>query len=394
MRLLFDLLATQPISSSVKYNGGAEYVRRIFLETVARSDDSVNIFCTYNSKLAFEDYLREVAINKGVVFLDLAKNSINEYIRQNRIEKVFLGIVQRYSGTHFDQNVEVVMVWHDVRDLEIVPTRESLWNFSDVSTLSGRIKLIIKLLFFDGFLKMCAEINMRNYATISVLAQRKRTRVITDSVHSKYTILSKFPAIEKSKIDVLSLPEITYSNEKTECSELIGEKYWLLVSADRWNKNALSVIKILSKVEVFRNKKIKLVLVGNIKNFNLYNKIKKCDWIVVYDYLERSKLEWLYANCSLLLYPSFAEGFGIPPIEAMRYGKPIVASATSAIIEIYGDAPIYICPYNKLEIETRLRSVLDMDLNLISQKSNHKYKQILKRQHHDLEVIVDIILSR
>jgi glycosyltransferase involved in cell wall biosynthesis len=392
MRLLFDLFATQPYGN-VKYNGGAEYVRRVFLETINKCDDSVNIFCTYNSNFPFDNSLRELSVINGVVLLDIAKASLIEHVRENKIDKIFLGIVQRYNNFGFDESIKVIMVWHDVRNLEISLTKEMLWNFSDISTYADKMKLFVKLIFFKFYLKRTRKKILNDYKNIYTLANKKNTRILTDSIHSKYMILSNFPNINKNKIDVMWAPELAYPSDKISCPELSDQNYWLLVGADRWEKNALPVIEILLKINSSRKEKIKLVLVGSLNKTNLYHNIKKYDWIIIYDYLERSKLEWLYANCSVFLYPSFVEGFGYPPIEAMKYNKPIVASATSSIMEVCGEAPLYICPYNKMEIESRFRLILDMDLELLSLKSSNRYIQILERQHCDLENIVNMILT-
>lgn len=392
MRLLFDLYATQP-NRNYKYNGGSEYVRRVFIETLSRCDDSIEVFCTFNSNYVFEDYLTDLCLQNGVVLLDIAETGIERHIKSNNIDKVFLGLFQRYSKLELEDRVQVVLVCHDIRNLEVFPTRESLWNLSGVSRFKDKFQLLVKWLFLEPFLKLKVRSIKNTYKNMQKLAKRESTTIITVSEHTKYMILSQFPDIDKNRIRLLWAPELTYSVEMQQCHEIADEKYWLLVSADRWEKNALSIVDALTKINSARDKKIRLVLVGNLKDKNIYNRIKHQDWITLYDYVERGSLEWLYANCSVFLYPSFAEGFGYPPIEAMKYDKPIVASATSSIMEVCGHAPLYICPYSKLEIEARLRTLLDMDLGELALKSNCRYKEINERQHQDLESIIDIILS-
>ena len=73
------------------------------------------------------------------------------------------------------------------------------------------------------------------------LAQRENTTIITDSNHTKYAILSKFPEIDKKKIKLLWAPELNSSNTQIECEELIDKKFWLLLGADRWEKNAIPI---------------------------------------------------------------------------------------------------------------------------------------------------------
>jgi len=392
MRLLFDLYATQAIGR-YKYNGGSEYVRRIFIDTVKRCDDSTRVFCTYNSSYHLEDYLKEICLENGIFLLDIAEIGISEHVRQNNIDKLYLGVIQRYDKLQLDDSVEVVMVCHDVRNLEIFPTREALWNLSDISGFKNKVQLFAKWCFLELFLKLKARLIENVYENMLHLARRDKTYIVTDSSHTKYMMLSQFSGIDKEKIKLFWAPEISYTADRTCCKELLDQKYWLLVSADRWEKNALPVIKALIRINDSRTDKMKLVLVGSLKNTNISSTIKKYEWITMYDYLERGKLEWLYANCAAFLYPSFVEGFGYPPIEAMKYNKPIIASATSSIMEVCGDAPLYMCPYNKFEIEARLRSLLDTNLEDLSSRSRLRYQQIVKRQRQDLISLVDIVLS-
>ena len=392
MRLLFDLYATQSIGRH-KYNGGSEYVQRIFVEILERCDESTEIFCTHNSRYPLNEDLRQLCQENGIDLLDIAEIGIDQHVRENGIDRLYLGIVQRYGKLELDNRVEVILVCHDIRDLEVFPTRKSLWNLSDVSSIKNRILLITKWMFLELFLLLRIRRVRKTYENMLYLVRRENTSVITDSTHTKYMMLSQFDGVDASKIRLCWAPEITYATEKDSCSEVVGRKFWLLLSADRWEKNALPVIEGLININKSRLEKVNLVLVGNLENTVIHRKIKNIEWITSFEYLDRRNLEWLYANCEVFLYPSFAEGFGYPPIEAMKYDKPVLASATSSIMEVCGDAPVYMCPYNDMEIEARLRSLLELNLEALASRSRVRYRQIVERQERDLVSIVDTILS-
>jgi glycosyltransferase involved in cell wall biosynthesis len=57
--------------------------------------------------------------------------------------------------------------------------------------------------------------------------------------------------------------------------------------------------------------------------------------------LSEAQKAWLYANCSAFVFPSLAEGFGLPPIEAMHFGKPTFLSRLTSLPEVGGDAAHY-----------------------------------------------------
>jgi glycosyltransferase involved in cell wall biosynthesis len=66
--------------------------------------------------------------------------------------------------------------------------------------------------------------------------------------------------------------------------------------------------------------------------------------VVFVDYVPESDLASYYASAELLAYPSFYEGFGLPPLEAMCSGCPVVTSNTSSLPEVVGEAGIMVSP--------------------------------------------------
>ncbi len=85
--------------------------------------------------------------------------------------------------------------------------------------------------------------------------------------------------------------------------------------------------------------------------------------IEVLGYVSRERLEQLYATAGLLAFPSLDEGFGIPVLEAMAWGLPVVASNRSALPEVGGDAVCYIDPFREEELaETMRRLAADEEL--------------------------------
>lgn len=119
--------------------------------------------------------------------------------------------------------------------------------------------------------------------------------------------------------------------------------YLLMVGATWKHKNAHELIE---RVSLWSDKYRLKILSGSGKNreslkelvirFDLEDKI---DFV---GYLSESELISLFQNASALVYPSLMEGFGIPPIEAMACGVPVIVSDIPIFREIYGDTPIYV----------------------------------------------------
>ncbi|MBM3753476.1 MAG: glycosyltransferase family 4 protein [Acidobacteria bacterium] len=81
--------------------------------------------------------------------------------------------------------------------------------------------------------------------------------------------------------------------------------------------------------------------------------------ISVTGYINRSELEHLYSKASLFAFPSLDEGFGIPVIEAMAWGVPVITSDRSALAEVSGEAALHVDPENIEELATALQTTME-----------------------------------
>jgi glycosyltransferase involved in cell wall biosynthesis len=81
--------------------------------------------------------------------------------------------------------------------------------------------------------------------------------------------------------------------------------------------------------------------------------------IVLTGYVVNTDLPSIYSQCELFLYPSLRESFGIPMLEAMRCGVPVITSNTSSMPEVSGDAAIIVDPFNPSEITTAMIKLLN-----------------------------------
>ena len=94
---------------------------------------------------------------------------------------------------------------------------------------------------------------------------------------------------------------------------------------------------------------------------NLAKELGLGDKVHVLGFVSEGEKIWLFKNAKLYVFPSLSEGFGIPPLEAMAYGLPVVASNLTAIPEVCGDAAVYFDPTDKDDIARVILSTVDND---------------------------------
>jgi glycosyltransferase involved in cell wall biosynthesis len=93
------------------------------------------------------------------------------------------------------------------------------------------------------------------------------------------------------------------------------------------------------------------------------------DCVEIAGYVSQSELESLYSRVSIFALPSLDEGFGIPVLEAMAHGVPVVTSNRSALVEVAGDAALLVDPYEVEELECALKRLMN-DLELRAKLSD------------------------
>jgi glycosyltransferase involved in cell wall biosynthesis len=177
--------------------------------------------------------------------------------------------------------------------------------------------------------------------------------------------------------------------------------YILSVAAHYPHKNILCLVKAF---QIFNKKhpEVRLVLAGqlsqNLKGGNyeaygaaLHTETQKNPNIIITGYIPDDELSWLYQKCMFFAFPSLFEGFGMPPVEAMALGKPVIVSNCTALAEVTLNKALYIRdPHNEHEIADLLTDCYT-NLTYYTQQAYNNVPEI--RTHYHPKAIAEAYLD-
>ena len=173
----------------------------------------------------------------------------------------------------------------------------------------------------------------------------ERTRVVPHGVSTKFT--PKMLAQDHGVRSRLKLPK----------------RFALFVGTIEPRKNLIALVEGVKEYRERTHDDLHLVLAGawGWKSHDLRRRLWKRDtqgWIHQLSYVDPRDLPALYRSAAVTVWPSIYEGFGLPILESMASGTPVITSHTSSMSEVGGNAAIYIDPYNRRDIADALRGLL------------------------------------
>jgi alpha-1,3-rhamnosyl/mannosyltransferase len=141
----------------------------------------------------------------------------------------------------------------------------------------------------------------------------------------------------------------------------LPDRYILFVGSVEPRKNLLGLLEAYASLPEQTQRLYPLVIVGATgwKNELIQRAITKNENVRLVGYVSRELLPAVYESCSLFVFPSLYEGFGMPVLEAMAAGRPVVTSNVSALPEVVGDAAIVVDPEDVDALAVAMENVLD-----------------------------------
>jgi glycosyltransferase involved in cell wall biosynthesis len=298
----------------------------------------------------------------------LNTDSLNEYIlyyttpsiwkafsfphwgKKNYKNKIFW--IYRDGMSHY-QNIDI---YHDPSYTHLIPPKRGKKNIISIYDLT-----------FKLFPELCSEDTVRFYNQYLPLALKNIDLLIVCSQSTKNDFIEYFN-FPHTKIQVVhgAVDKRFYPVDKGKI-ELIKKKYniqkpyLLFASTIEPRKN---IKRLLNAFSLLNKSEPNLVLVGSkgwlkedlmqlIIDYKIQNKVHYLK------YVSHEDLPALYSGALMFLYPSLYEGFGLPLLEAMACGTPVISSNISSIPEVVRDAGLLINPNNTEEIAEAIKTLLN-----------------------------------
>ena len=202
---------------------------------------------------------------------------------------------------------------------------------------------------------------------------RRAAQILTLSDHTRRDVIDTY-SIAPEKVTAIPLAAPAHFCPVTDDMELqrvrhiygINGDYVLSVGSIQPRKNLVRLIKAYASLRDRHtgNKFPKLVLVGKCawlydETLRALDETKVRDSVVLTGYVPEADLPVLYSGALCFVYPSYFEGFGLPPLEAMKCGAPVIVGNATSLPEVVGDAGLKVDPFDVSAIASAIEQLIN-----------------------------------
>ncbi len=386
MNIGFDLrsIIGKPIFGSDSPAGVAKYASNILRKMVSLNPEH-DFFCFFNSFKRPNTSLIDDVLSKRNVHLittgvpNKLFDPMAKVVNQPKIDK----IIKKIKG----DDIDVYFSPH----LNISPLTEKVRHVMTVHDLS-----------FELYPEFYGMRKLYWHWVQNVRSQcLDADAIIAVSENTKYDLIDLY-GIDENKIHVVhsGMPIRAKEDEdgKKDMLEKVRVKYgipsdyFLYIGTLEPRKNIESIIEAYSNSRISETS---LVIAGGkgwkyCQIYKTANKSKRKNNIYFTGYVDEIDKSALIENARACIYPSFYEGFGFPPLEAISRNTTVITSHVSSIPEIVGTRAVYVDPYNINDITCAMNTVLSEKEN----RSNSPNYNIEYSWDVAVEKTIDIIMAR
>jgi glycosyltransferase involved in cell wall biosynthesis len=327
------------ISRSIEEVTGVGYYAKHLVHALA-GIDAENDYLLYGIFYdCYPEGWKKAAIPKSLNFRLHQKNSLSWLVRKRwenagRYKEKLLGGIDLLHSTAFTMplvsHLQVIVTIHDL-SFFVYPQHHTEANYQFVTRNVHR-------------------------------AARRASFIIADSESTKRDIM-RFLHVPEERIEVIYLAATEALGEKRSPDSItqiknrygINKPYFLAVGSMEPRKNLTSALIAFKALKETKKIDYQFVISGGKgwKNEAFYHLVKKLsidEHLVLTGYVPEEDLPALYQGADVFIYPSLYEGFGLPVLEAMVSGVPVITSNTSSLPEVAGDAALIVNPTEVFEL--------------------------------------------
>lgn len=199
------------------------------------------------------------------------------------------------------------------------------------------------------------------YKWVNKRAAHKSSEIITISNFVKQDLVN-FTHVSPDKITVTYEAADFIADPPETYTAMEGKQFIMYIGRPTPHKNLGRLIEAFALLQQTRPD-LYLVLAGkkdtNYARHEATVQAKGIQNVIFTDFISDGQLKWLYQHCKAYVFPSLSEGFGLPGLEAMAHGAPVVSSNATCLPEINGDAAQYFDPLNVKDMADKIGEVLD-----------------------------------
>ncbi len=216
--------------------------------------------------------------------------------------------------------------------------------------------------------------------------------IITNSNHTRKDLL-KYQKINPTKIKTILLGKDEFyfpdENKMALENQNIKNDYVLNVGTIEPRKNLITLLKAFELFKQKNRSDIQLIIIGgdgwNNKDFwNAYDKHSFKKDIKILGYLKKEELRQFYTHALCMIYPSEYEGFGLPVLEALSCGCPVITTDNSSMPEVAGDAAFYFSPENHGQLLEHMVRIATQEHKMNSQELIQQSNQFSWAKYVDI----------
>ncbi|MCF7795282.1 glycosyltransferase family 4 protein [Patescibacteria group bacterium] len=344
-----------------KYYSGVSTYSFNLVQELLKLDKENNYFLYYNSAKKIK--LPELSGEYKIIDTKYP-NKIFNYILQKifswpKIDRIIGGVdiflAPHYNFTSLSTNTKKILTIHDLSFLRypnFFSKRKNFWHKAiNIKKLARSMDIIVAV-----------SENTKQDVVELLGVNKERVKVVYSGLESNFIELNNSTVSVDSEI-------INKRNREVKEKYKLPDKYILSLCNLEPRKNIETLILAYNKLRDDNFNKnndidnLKLVICGakSWKYKNIFKTIKESkyrDDIIYTSYIENIDKPYIYKQAQVFVYPSFYEGFGFPPLEAMACSVPVVASFSSSLPEIIDKAGILVDPKSSDELSKAIENIL------------------------------------